>query len=754
MRVDHPKKPHTVLACAVLAAVTLALYWPVTRCEFIHFDDPQYVTENTAVAQGLHWQGVAWAFRANEQANWHPLTWLSHMLDVQLFGLRAPAHHLVNVGFHVANALFLFLVLLRLTGTIWRCLFVAALFALHPLHVESVAWIAERKDVLSTFFGLLSLWAYACYAGKSKVAADAATQHATRNTQHVSRLYLLSLLLFALSLMSKPTLVTFPFLLLLLDFWPLQRLSFPTLQPSTIPPLRLLLEKLPFLALSAASCVVTLVAQTRGGAVRSFEHLPLGARLANAALGYVAYLQKVFWPAGLAVVYPLPPQRQEWQVAAATVLLAALTLGVVLAWRRRYWLVGWCWFLGMLVPMIGLVQVGDQAIADRYTYLPLVGLFLALTWGLCELLPPRLPGRAFALGAGMLAVLVCCAGLTSRQLALWKNTETLTRYAISVTTSNYMAYNNLGAYYWEKGRTDDAIEAFRKSLAIITRVEALNNLGLALARKGEFTNAISCYETALGTAPDEVGLRLNLADALGATGRIDETIAQYQTVLRLRPKEPAFHQALAALLAKHGHLDEAIEQYQTVLRLEPHNPGVRNDLSRVFTQAGRFDDALAQYQILLHAHPDDPDTLDNLGITLTFQGKLPEAVAQFQHVLQLNTNHVNTYANLGNALAQQNRFPEALKQFRQYVFRNFTDPRGHQGLGRGLLETGQLDDAITEFNTVIHLQPKNPEPHYYLGLTLEREGKRPDALAQYQEALRLQPDYAEARHHLDALAAP
>jgi tetratricopeptide (TPR) repeat protein len=441
--------------------------------------------------------------------------------------------------------------------------------------------------------------------------------------------------------------------------------------------------------------------------------------MSNAALGYVAYLQKAFWPARLAVVYPLPPHRPEWQVAGAAVLLAALTLGAVLAWRRRYWLVGWFWFLGMLVPMIGLVQVGDQAIADRYTYLPLVGLFLALTWGLCELWPRR-AWRTFALGVGMLAVLGSCAALTWRQLALWQNTETLTRHAIAVTKNNYVAYDNLGAYYWEHGRTAEAIESYRQSLAIITRVEPLNNLGLALASQGDYTNAIANYELALRTAPDEVGLRLNLADALAATGRTADTIVQYQAVLRL----------------------------------QPDLPGVRNNLALAFTQAGRLDAAIAQYQIVILAHPTDLQTHNNLGIALTTQGKLDAAVAQFQQVLRLDTNYANAYVNLGNALVGQNKFPEALEQFRHYVRLQPTDVRGHQGLGRGLLELGHLDDALIELNTVVRLQPDNPEAHYYYGLALQRLDRRPEALAQFQQALRLQPDYAEARRQLDSLAPP
>ena len=721
----------------------------------------RYVTENPTVLQGLHWRGITWAFSTNEQCNWHPLTWLSHMLDVQLFGLRVAAHHLVNVGLHVANALLLFLVLLRLTGAIWRCLFVAALFALHPLHVESVAWISERKDVLSTFFGLLALGAYVRYAAKPNVQGPgSAVQGSKFSFGHAilhlpsSSLYFLSLLLFALSLMSKPTLVTLPFLFLLLDYWPLDRLQL-KIQNSRLKTLLLLLrEKLPFLALSAASSVVTLIVQTRGGAVRPFDYLPLAARLDNAALGYVAYLQKAFWPADLAVVYPLPHERPEWQVEGAALLLAALMLGVVLAWRRRYWLVGWCWFLGLLVPMIGLVQVGDQAIANRYTYLPLVGLFLALTWGLCELWPRRSPWRAFALGVGMLAVLGSCGALTWHQLAYWKNTETLMRHALAVTQNNFVAYNNLGAYCWENGRTEEALENYRKSLAIAPRLDTLNNLGLALASQGKYTEAIASYRLGLRTCPDEVGVLLNLGDALAAIGHIDESVAQYQAALRLKPKDPAIHHELALVLAKHGRRDEALEHYYTTLRLDPDFPGARNNLAMALTEAGRFDDAIAQYKLVLRDHPDDLQTHNNLGIALTTQGKLDAAIAQFHQILRLDTNYANAYANLGNALARQNKIPQALAQFRQFVLLQPTDVRGHQGLGRSYLELGQLDDALIELHTVVVLQPNNPEAHYYYGLALQRQGKRSDALAQFQEALRLQPNYPDARRQLGSLSPP
>jgi tetratricopeptide (TPR) repeat protein len=561
--------------------------------------------------------------------------------------------------------------------------------------------------------------------------------------------------------MSKPTLVTLPFLLLLLDFWPLQRLSFPLLQQSNppilhsaTPPLRLLREKLPFFALSLASSVVTLIVQTRGGAVESLEFLSLRARLGNAALGYAAYLQKAFWPADLAVVYPLPHQRPEWQVAGAALLLAALTFGAVLAWRRRYWLVGWLWFLGMLVPMVGLVQVGDQAVADRYTYLPLVGVFLALTWGLCELWPRRAPWRRLGLGLGMLAVLGGCAALTVRQLALWQNTKTLMLHAIAVTQNNYVAYNNLGSYNWEKGRMDEALENYRTSLAIAPMFDTLNNFGLALAKQGKYPEAITYYKLAVQTRPEEVGARVNLGEALAAIGRIEESIDQYHVALRLKPKDPEIHHELALALAKHGRRDDALEHYYTTLRLDPDFPGTRNNLALLLAQAGRLEEAITQYQLVLRAHPGDLQTHNNLGIALTTQGKLDDAIAQFHQILRLDPDYANAYVNLGNVLARQNRIPQALAQFRHFVRLQPDDPRGHQGAGRSLFEQGKLDDAIAEFHILLLLQPDNPETHYYLGLALDRQSNHSEARTQFVETLRLQPGHPEARRHLDILAPP
>ena len=460
----------TVFACGLLAFATIAVYWPVTHFDFINLDDRDYVSRNPVVAQGLNWRGMQWAFQTGHAANWHPLTWLSHMLDVQLFGMNPVAHHRTNVFFHAANTVLLFLVLRRMTNGFWQSMFVAALFAVHPLHVESVAWIAERKDVLSTFFGFLSLWTYARYAEDvsfskvdgprlSPTAAgtrcsegheNTFTFHVSRMARHPSFLYLLSFAFFACSLMSKPMLVTFPFLLLLLDYWPLRRFGAGHGQ-SRQQAARLVIEKAPFLALSVLSSIITFVIQQRGGTVASLQNLSIGQRLAGAMLGYAHYLRKMFWPHALAAFYPLERQWTPAALGGAVLLVVAISILAFATRRRRPWFaVGWLWFLGALV-LIGLIQVGAQAAADRYTYVPLVGLFIAATWGLCDLMKTSRYKAAFLASAASACIAVC-TGITFVQASYWRSTESLCDHALSVTKENFLAHAILGRLCWKKAK--------------------------------------------------------------------------------------------------------------------------------------------------------------------------------------------------------------------------------------------------------------------------------------------------------------
>ena len=573
-RAEPPPRRLLIGLAAALAVATLAVYARVAGFDFVAYDDRSYILETPQVRAGLSWPGVLWALSAFHLANWHPLTWMSHMLDVTLFGLAPGGHHVMNLLLHTATTCLLLLFLVWTTGRPWPSAFAAGLFALHPLHVESVAWVAERKDVLSAFLGMATLIAYAHY-----VRAPS------------TRRYVAALVLFALGLAAKPMLVTLPFALLLLDYWPLGRLgaseSGTSRQPQPQPPLArtdagesdprafftrlpaLASEKTPFFVLSALVCVLTVRAQAAVGAVASAERLPLGARLANAVVSYVRYLLMMVWPSGLAAFYPQPASRPAWEVLLAAAAVAGLTAGALLAARARpYLTVGWLWYLGTLVPVIGLVQVGLQAMADRYTYIPSIGIFVALAWGLSDLAARAgIPARALRT-AGVL-VLAACAAMTWRQAGVWRNTETLFTHALEVTADNPLALNVLGNEAAAQGRLDEAISRFTKALAITPSAATEENLGLALAMKGRFGESIDHYSEALRLDPGKAPIHAKLAEVLDHEGRTDEAIVQYEEALRIDPLQPTTQNNLGACLAGKGRLDEAIARYREALRLRP-----------------------------------------------------------------------------------------------------------------------------------------------------------------------------------------
>jgi tetratricopeptide (TPR) repeat protein len=680
--------------CASLALVTFAVYLPTAWNDFVNYDDSDYVTENGRVKSGLTWETVVWAFKSGHASNWHPLTWLSHALDYQVFGMHAGAMHLVSALFHTANTVLLFLVLRALTGALWRSAIVAALFGLHPLHVESVAWVSERKDVLSGLFFLLTIWAYGRYAAKSVVSSQwsvvnkaQTTDHGPRNAEHALLSYLLALGFFALGLISKPMLVTTPFVLLLLDYWPLGRLRLKTQDPGLKTLLVILLEKLPFLALSVASSIVTFRVQRAGGAVSAA--LTVWERIANAVVSYARYLRKMVWPDDLSVLYPHPGHWPLWQVLGCAALLLGICAMVAALGRRRPYLVtGWLWFLGTMVPVIGLVQVGIQSMADRYTYVPLIGLFIMVVWGIGDLASARLPlsWRAEALGIGAALALSACAILTVWQDRYWKDGEALFKHVVRVTKNNYLAYNNLGFYYSGKGRKAEAMEQYRHSLDINPSYEdALNNLGYALAGEKQFAEAIKLYEAALRVRPNHAEVHNNLGNALSELGRVDEAIQQYLMALREKPE---------------------------------------------------------------HA-----DAHNNLGITLAMKSKLDEAIPHFRAAIRSKPEDAGAHSNLGNAFAAQHKLDEAIQEYRESLRLKPNDAQAHNNLGNVLMEQGRTDDAIREYGEALRLNPdNNPEAHFNLALALARQGKRQEATSHVREALRAKPDYPDAQRELELLS--
>jgi len=571
--------------CLVLAAITFVVFAQTLRYEFVDFDDDLYVYDNPVVSQGLTQHGIAWAFTHVHSANWHPLTWLSHMLDCQLYGLNPGRHHLTNVLLHAATVIVLFLVLRQMTGALWRSAFVAAVFAIHPLRVESVAWVAERKDVLSGLFFMLTIGAYVRYARRPWSPVR----------------YGWVLLLFAMGLMCKPMLVTLPLVLLLLDYWPLQRV-----EPRKLS--GLVLEKLPLLALSAAGCAATLLAQN--AAIHSGGSFSLPYRLGNALAACMVYLGQMVWPAGLAVLYPFPHNGAPmWEMALAGMLLAGLS---VVAWgerRTRPWmLIGWVWYLVMLLPVVGIIQVGRQAHADRYTYLPQIGIYVAVTWLVAEWQASRV---VFAgLMAGVLAVLMVCAW---KQTAYWQNSETLWTHTLACTTNNDMAHNNLGNFFYQKGRVDEAIPQFQAALSIRPDfAEAHHNLGLANYQKGKMDEAILEYQEALRIKPYYAEAHYNLGNALRQVGRLDEAITQYQAALQFKPSYGEAENNLGTSLRKKGRVDEAISHYQKALEIMPDNESVHVNFANALLQKGRVDQAIAQFQTALQIDPADVEIQNNL----------------------------------------------------------------------------------------------------------------------------------------------
>jgi tetratricopeptide (TPR) repeat protein len=618
------------LASFILFCAVAWVFLPATQNGFVNYDDPDYVLNNSHVRSGLSAENIGWAFRSAEAGNWHPLTWISHMVDCQLFGLNPARHHLVNVLFHAANAVLLFLALSRLTGFPGRCLFVAALFALHPLRVQSVAWIAERKDVLSAFFFTATLWAYARYGERG------------RRSEVGGASFPAALGLFTLGLMSKPMLVTLPCVLLLLDFWPLGRVRRENIA-------RLLLEKIPFFIAAAGASAATLYAQKNSGAVRA--DLSLLLRAENAAVSYVRYLGKLFVPADLSVFYPHPRQWPMLWVAGAVVFLLMISAVAVLQLRKRPWLAtGWFWYLGALVPAIGLVQVGVQSMADRYTYIPLIGIGLVLTWTAAEYLGhTRLP-RAVVVGVGA-ALLVACSVCTRREIGFWRTSEALFTRAIAVTKDNYMAHFYLGLTYQNEGNLDRAIAEFEEALRLRPNTDFCNTFGIFLERQGRLDEAIARFQQSVGLDPSFADPHRNLALALAKKGAMPEAITELQTALKLDPANAGWHNDLAALLSRAGQLDDAIVHFQESLRLQGDSPDVCYNLGNALLRKGRIEEAVAQFEKALALNPGSADVHNNLGIALTRQGKLPEAIRHFEEAIRIRPGYSDAEKNLAAAVA-------------------------------------------------------------------------------------------------------
>jgi Flp pilus assembly protein TadD len=747
---------------AALALVTAAAYWPVTHAGFINFDDPGYIRDNPPVRQGLTWDGLAWAFTTHHQSNWHPLTWLSHMLDCQMFGphagpeaddalaAAARGHHVTSLLIHIAAAVALFFALKRMTRAAWPSAAVAALFVLHPEHVESVAWLSERKDVLSTFFGMLALLAYARYAERPGLARYAAVA-----------------VLFAFALMAKPMLVTLPFLLLLVDWWPLGRFRFQssTVIPSerrrveesrranvgglqrTARPLgfargdseeergargehkantaRLVLEKLPLFLLAAASSVVTFLAQGSGTAMDFGRHLTFLMRLGNAAVAYATYLAKTLVPIDLALQYPYPQHRPAWEVPVAAAVLAAATgLALWAARRRPYVTVGWFWFLGTLVPAIGLVQVGAQSMADRYTYVPLIGLFIALAWGAAEV--ASRPSRRRWVAAAGGAAIAACALLTMLQARTWTTSEAVFSHSLAVAPDNPEMHNMLGVVLAGQKRFDEARAQFMATGDTDKHLAAMahSNLADILREEGRRReDVLAELQLALSLDPNCAEAHYNLALNLLEDGKPAEALPHLTLAVQAKPTDALMRSCRAATLLELGREDDAAADYAEALRLDPDSAPAHHGLAAVLMRQGKVAEAATELRAAIASSPDRPETRFNLGVTLELLGKPTEAAAQYRASVALAPDNPLPREKLATLLVRQGEAAEAVKELRAVV--------------------SLAPDRTEAMNTLAWILATHPDGHL-------RDGKEAVALAEAAVA-RIGPDDAHLAERLQAM---
>jgi protein O-mannosyl-transferase len=635
-----------LLLSLLLFGLVFWVFLPSIYGDFIECDDGSYVARNAHIQFTL--RNLVWALSHGASSNWHPLTQWSFMFDHGIYGLNPWGYHLTNVLLHAANSVLLFLVLRRMTGTVWRSLMVACLFGLHPLRVESVAWISERKDVLSGLFFMLTLGAYVRYVEK-----------AGGQNPESKVFYGLTLLFFALGLMSKPMLVTLPFVLLLLDFWPLERWRLK-------PWLGLGLEKISFLVLSALLSVVTFIVQKSGGMSEELVGFSFGMRLGNALVSYGRYLGKMFWPAKLCAFYPYPDHWPLAEVLLAGLLVLGLSL-LAFSLRRGhpYLLTGWFWYLGTLVPVIGLIQVGAQSMADRYSYIPSMGILIAAIWEIRRLTKGWLHQRAGLAVAGAMLILTCIA-LTRHQLGFWRNEVVLWRRAVVVTENNYKAHNLLGNALFARGDAAAAIREFQEAIRLNPAfAEPWCDLGHLFNLQGNSGQAIFCYQKALEARPDSVVAHMSLGTLLLNAGRPDEALLHLQEVAKQDPRLAAAEDSLGWAFALKGQWDEAIACYQKELEILPDSAAAWNRLGVVFSRAGRFDEALAAFQRVVAIHPGDGAAHNNLGYIFLRTRRLDEAIYQFHAALQYQTNNAEGHNNLGSALFAKGLVDAAISEFQE-----------------------------------------------------------------------------------------
>ena len=778
------------MICLALAVLTVTAFWQLKDCGFINFDDPLYVYENAHVQTGLNWNSIGQAFSSElaKVGHWHPITWLSLMLDYQIFGLNPHCYHLINLLFHVMNTILLFLILHRMTKSLWPSAFVTALFAIHPLHVESVAWITERKDVLSAFFWMLTLGAYSYYV------------------EHPGFLrYIFILLFFAMGLMAKSMLVTLPFVLLLLDYWPLRRFQeinpeqkiqaeVFNLTPSVKETLEvekpadteykwsliypLLLEKVPLFVLAVLSSIVTYLAAQSAGAVRFLKTLPLGARIENAFVSYIAYIGKMIWPSNLAVFYPhqllLP-----WQVLGSVLLLITITVAVFMMVKRSpYLATGWLWYLGTLVPVIGILQAGSQAMADRYTYIPLIGLFIIVAWGVPDLLK-KWNYRKEILWASSALVILCLSIITWTQVGYWQNSITLYDHTLKITDYNWpiyycrgnayselgnyrqaiedlnraieikpdyvMAYTSRGVAYIYLGNYRQAIEDLNRGIVIRpSYAEAYNNRGLAYNGLGNYRQAIEDFNRAIAIRPSYAEAYNNRGLAYNGLGNYKQAIEDFNRVIAIRPNYPEAYLNRGLAYGGLGNYRQAIEDFNRVIAIRPNYPEAYLNRGLAYGGLGNYRQAIEDFNRVIAIRPNYPEAYLNRGFAYNGLGNYRQAIEDFNRVIAIRPSYAEAYNNRGLVYGGLGNYRQAIEDYGRAIKIKPDYADAYYSRGNIYSMLGQYQLAIEDFNKVISLKPDYADAYYNRGTIYYNLGQKQLAIGDFNKVIHLKPDYANA----------
>lgn len=718
-----------------LIVSAVVVYAQVINYDFINYDDPYFITENQQVKNGLSTDGIIWAFTSKDGIV-NPLAWLSHMLDVQLFGLNPGMHHLISLLFHIMNTILLFFIFYRWSHHFPASASVAFIFSVHPLNVESVVWLAERRNVLSMFFFLLTIGAYGYYVKNPKT---------TR--------YLTVVLFFIFALMSKPMVITLPIVLLLLDYWPLGRISAGSGESRYLNIIGRLKEKLPLIILSLLSAGITLYVAKVKGSVVSVESLPISVRMANVISSYVVYIKKLIWPSDLAVFYPYSAHLlPSWQVVLYGLILAGMTfLAISQGKRRPYILVGWFWYLLTLIPVIGLVQAGEQSVADRFMYLPMIGLLIIAFWGLFEI-GDRWNMKRLIPALVTLLILLPLIVAAHNQTAHWKNSIQLFDHANEVTRDNYSAHLSLGNAYAEQGKFETAVTHYEKVLEIRPlNVKAHGNLANALMALGRESQAVSHYKIALGVDPDNVYVLNNYGQLLGEQGKFDQAVEYLTRALKLEPDNADVHNNMGTVLLDLNKIDDAFNHFESAVRLEPDNAQSYNNLGVALFRKGNIEQAIKRYTTAIHLKPDFAEAFFNMGNAWLRAGKQKEAVESYQKAIALNPAYVKAHYNLGNLFLNLKREDEAMSLFQKVLELEPNFAMAHYNMGIIYGQKSMLEKASASFAKAMELKPDHAPAYLNMGITVYRMGKLDTAIAYCQKALKIRPDYTRAQDVLNSL---